>query len=64
MAQKPLRIVSWNINSVRLRAPNVEAFVAQQRPDVLCLQEIKCQTQEFPEKLFRQMGLPHLHVIG
>lgn len=59
-----MRLVSWNINSVRLRLPNIEAFVAEQSPDILCFQEIKCQTAEFPEKAFKQMGLPHLHVCG
>ena len=59
-----LKIVSWNINSVRLRAPNVEAFVAAEQPDVICLQETKCQVGEFPEKAFREMGLPHLVLNG
>ena len=43
-----LRIATWNINSVRLRAPQVARFVAEQAPDVLCLQEIKCREGEFP----------------
>lgn len=59
-----LKITSWNINSVRLRAPNVAAFVEEQQPDVLCLQETKCRNEEFPEKAFREMGLPHLHLHG
>lgn len=62
--QKSLKLVSWNINSIRLRLPNVEAFVAAEAPDIVCFQEIKCQTAEFPEKAFRQMGLPHLAVFG
>ena len=61
---KPLKIVSWNINSVRLRAPNIAAFVATEQPDVICLQETKCQDGEFPEKAFREMGLPHLVLNG
>ncbi|MEM9054989.1 MAG: exodeoxyribonuclease III, partial [Pseudomonadota bacterium] len=64
MAKKPLKIVSWNINSVRLRAPNVERFTAEHDPDVICLQEIKCQNAEFPEKAFKAMGLPHLAIHG
>lgn len=59
-----LKIVSWNINSVRLRAPNVAAFVAEEQPDVVCLQETKCQDGEFPEKAFKEMGLPHLVLNG
>ena len=61
---KPLKIVSWNINSVRLRAPNIEAFVAQENPDVICLQETKCQDGEFPVKAFNEMGLKHLVLNG
>ncbi|MCA3733455.1 MAG: exodeoxyribonuclease III, partial [Phenylobacterium sp.] len=34
-----LRLATWNINSVRLRAEQVARFLAEQSPDVLCLQE-------------------------
>jgi exodeoxyribonuclease III len=59
-----LKIASWNINSVRLRIAQVARFVAETAPDVLCLQEIKCQNGEFPSAAFKQMGLKHLHVVG
>ncbi len=61
---RPLKITSWNINSVRLRAPNVEAFVKAEMPDVVCLQETKCQDAEFPLKAFREMGLGHVVLRG
>lgn len=38
--------------------------MTQTAPDIMCLQEIKCQTGEFPEKAFRQMGLAHLAIRG
>lgn len=59
-----LRIVSWNINSIRLRAENVVAFIKQENPDVICLQEIKCQNEEFPNQLFESVGFNHLHING
>ncbi|MGI9169603.1 MAG: exodeoxyribonuclease III [Caulobacteraceae bacterium] len=59
-----LRIASWNINSVRLRADQVARFVAEQAPDVLCLQEIKCREAEFPAAALADAGLPHLRVAG
>lgn len=59
-----LRIATWNINSVRLRADQVQRFVAEQAPDVLCLQEIKCRTEEFPSAAFKAAGLPYLRVQG
>ena len=59
-----LSVATWNINSVRLRAGLVQRFVEQHRPDVLCLQEIKCRNGEFPTAAFTEMGLPHLHIRG
>lgn len=59
-----LSIATWNINSVRLRAPLVQRFVEEHRPDVLCLQEIKCRDGEFPSNAFVEMGLPYLHIRG
>ncbi|HEY3696085.1 exodeoxyribonuclease III [Phenylobacterium sp.] len=59
-----LRLCTWNVNSVRLRIEQVARFVAEQAPDVLCLQEIKCREGEFPREAFAEMGLPHLKVAG
>jgi exodeoxyribonuclease-3 len=59
-----LKLVSWNINSVRLRAPNIAAFVEAENPDIICLQETKCRNEEFPRKAFAEMGLPHLALLG
>ena len=59
-----LRIATWNINSVRLRAPQVARFVAEQGVDVLCLQEIKCREGEFPAQAFVDAGMPHLAING
>jgi exodeoxyribonuclease-3 len=59
-----LRICTWNINSVRIRAEQVARFVHEQAPDVLCLQEIKCRQGEFPTAAFVEMGLPHLKIAG
>ncbi len=59
-----LRLATWNINSVRLRVDQVARFVAEQAPDVLCLQEIKCQAAEFPAQALAEAGLPHLRISG
>ena len=58
------RLVSWNINSVRLRIPQVAQFLKDRQPDLICLQEIKCQTHEFPAEAFAELGYTHLHVSG
>jgi exodeoxyribonuclease-3 len=59
-----LRLTTWNINSVRIRVDQVARYVAENAPDVLCLQEIKCQEGEFPRQAFIDMGLPHLSIAG
>ena len=43
-----MRIATWNINSVKARLPNVLEWLHEQKPDVLLLQEIKCETAAFP----------------
>ena len=57
-------IASWNINSVRLRLPQVERFLQQEAPDVLCLQEIKCQAHQFPARALAELGYVHQAVHG
>lgn len=60
----PLKIATWNINSVRLRQSQVERFLTEHEPDLLCLQEIKCQNDQFPAKAFRKLGYEHQAVHG
>lgn len=59
-----LTIATWNINSVRLRHPQIARFAEDADPDVICLQEIKCQPDQFPRKDFAAMGYPHVAVVG
>jgi len=59
-----VRIATWNINSVRLRLPIIEQFVAEHDPDVLCLQEIKVEDDKFPAGAFREMGFRYIEPFG
>lgn len=59
-----LRLCTWNVNSVRLRAEQIARFVGETAPDVLCLQEIKCREAEFPYQALADAGLPHIRVQG
>jgi exodeoxyribonuclease III len=43
-----LRIATWNVNSVRQRLAPLLAFLKETAPDVLCLQELKCEETAFP----------------
>ena len=54
-----MRIVTWNINSLRLRLPLLERLVAELSPDVICLQETKVPDELFPEAAPSLLGYPH-----
>lgn len=43
-----LHIASWNVNSVKARLPHLQKWAQQVKPDVLLLQELKCETPAFP----------------
>jgi exodeoxyribonuclease III len=60
----PLKITTWNINSVRLRINLVARFLRAEQPDVLCLQETKCPDDAFPLKRFRKLGYEHAALNG
>ena len=59
-----LAVTTWNINSIRLRIPLIRQFLSQTRPDILCLQEIKCRDAEFPMRDVRELGFDHVEVNG
>ena len=59
-----MRIISWNINSVRLRIGLVETLIKEEKPDILCLQETKCPNDSFPEKNFTKLGYHHIAKNG
>ncbi|ACK51131.1 Exonuclease III-like protein [Methylocella silvestris BL2] len=43
-----MKIASFNINNVNKRLPNLLSWLAAERPDVVCLQELKAEDQAFP----------------
>jgi len=59
-----LRIVTWNINSVRLRISLLADLVRELSPDVICLQETKCPDEFFPHEGTEALGFPYRAVRG
>lgn len=51
-----LKVVSWNVNSIKARLDRVLAFLERARPDVVCLQELKCVDEAFPADALRAAG--------
>ncbi len=56
-----MRIATWNVNSLKVRMPRVEEWVAYARPDVLCLQETKLSDSAFPHLAFSALGYESVH---
>ena len=59
-----MKIVTWNINSVRLRAHLVVEMMRAWQPDVICLQETKTVNETFPSEIFEAEGYSYQHIWG
>lgn len=51
-----MKIATWNVNSLKVRLPQVLAWLGEQRPDVLCLQETKQEDRDFPQAEIEAAG--------
>ena len=51
-----MKIVSWNVNSVRARIQNILNYIKDSKPEVLLLQEIKTPEETFPRDVFKEAG--------
>ena len=51
-----MRIATWNVNSLKVRLPRVEEWLADVQPDVLCMQETKLADDAFPALTFAALG--------
>lgn len=56
-------VVSWNVNSINARVDRVLAFLDREKPDYLCLQELKCSEDKFPFEAIQSRGY-HCAVHG
>lgn len=51
-----MKITTWNVNSLTARLARAEAWLRANQSDVLCLQELKLETQKFPHDVFEALG--------
>ncbi len=51
-----MKIATWNVNSVRARLPRVLEWLESAKPDIVCLQEIKCLDEQFPREPIADLG--------
>ncbi|QNT79378.1 exodeoxyribonuclease III [Entomobacter blattae] len=58
-----MKIATWNVNSIRQRITRVEEWLKDKKPDILLMQEIKCETHLFPDSVFESLGY-QCYVLG
>ena len=58
-----MKLVSWNVNSVRARIENIVNYIKDTNPDILFLQEIKTEEVNFPKDTFKKLGY-YSYVFG
>ncbi|HEV3181154.1 MAG TPA: exodeoxyribonuclease III [Steroidobacteraceae bacterium] len=51
-----MRIVTYNINGIGARLPNLRRWLDESAPDIVCLQELKAPQEKFPESVIRDAG--------
>jgi exodeoxyribonuclease-3 len=51
-----MKVATWNVNGIRARYAQLDEWIARDRPDVVCLQEIKASSDQVPEALFSMEG--------
>jgi exodeoxyribonuclease-3 len=56
-----MRIATWNVNSLKVRLPRIEAWLAEVQPDIACFQETKVADKAFPSLAFSTLGYESAH---
>ena len=51
-----MKILSWNVNSIRVRKNQLLSLIKKENPDIVCLQEIKSSNDAFPIKDFENLN--------
>lgn len=51
-----MKLATWNVNSLGVRLPQLLDWVGRQKPDIVCLQELKLEDPKFPEAEIRAAG--------
>ena len=58
-----MKIISWNVNSVRARINNILNYIKENKPDILLLQEIKTQDENFPYENFKKLVIILMYLV-
>ncbi len=59
-----IKLVTWNVNSVRIRMEALKQLAELYAPDVVCLQEVKAKEEDFPFDELKNLGFKHIALYG
>ncbi|MGA3306462.1 MAG: endonuclease/exonuclease/phosphatase family protein, partial [Stellaceae bacterium] len=51
-----IKLATWNVNSVKARLGHLTQWLETAKPDIVCLQELKCQAEDFPALEVKALG--------
>jgi exodeoxyribonuclease III len=57
-----LKLISWNVNSLKIRLPHLLSLLEREQPDIVCLQETKLEDAKFPAQELAAAGYASLHL--
>lgn len=58
------KLVTWNVNSIRIRLELLRKLVGTYAPDIICLQEVKAKEEDFPFDDIKALGFEHIALYG
>ncbi len=61
---KTIKLVTWNVNSIRIRLELLKNLVEKYSPDVVCLQEVKAKDEDFPFDDVKSFGFDNIALYG
>jgi exodeoxyribonuclease-3 len=50
-----MKIITWNVNSINVRLPHLLELIKKHDPDIICLQELKCDNSKFPKEALEHL---------
>lgn len=58
------KLVTWNVNSIRIRLDLLKKLAEIHTPDIICLQEVKAKEEDFPFEAVKELGFPYIALYG
>ena len=55
-----MKVIAWNVNSINQRAEHLQQLLKEENPDIVLLQELKCEEYKFPAVVFDSFGYNYL----